>query len=119
MVFRLGSPGVAVDLGTEPRAPVDEGKESLRTPLSPPSRHYRIRPSEFAPSMDSEPPQGDSIASQATPEEQIEHATGDSAKRKAEQPNGTQTRSKRNRYISIAWYAAHSSPHRLPPCCIG
>ena len=119
MVFRLGSPGVAVDLGTEPRAPVDEGKESLRTPLSPPSRHYRIRPSEFAPSMDSEPPQGDSIASQATPEEQIEHAAGDSAKRKAEQPNGNQTRSKRNRYISIAWYAAHSSPHRLPPCCIG
>lgn len=56
--------------------------------------------------MDSEPPQADSIASQATPEEQIDLSAGDSAKRKAEQPNGTQTRSKRNRYISIAWYAA-------------
>ncbi|KAL4813059.1 fungal-specific transcription factor domain-containing protein [Aspergillus spinulosporus] len=53
--------------------------------------------------MDSERAQVDANLSQASPEEQLDGPAGDSAKRKAEQPAyGTQTRSKRNRYISIA-----------------
>lgn len=47
--------------------------------------------------MDTTPPQtgaGDQTAS----------APADTAKRKAEQTNGTHLRAKRNRYISIAWY---------------
>ncbi|KAL5000621.1 fungal-specific transcription factor domain-containing protein [Aspergillus recurvatus] len=53
--------------------------------------------------MDPERAQVDASLSQASPEEQPNAPAGDSAKRKAEQPaNGTQTRSKRNRYISIA-----------------
>ncbi|KAL2845394.1 fungal-specific transcription factor domain-containing protein [Aspergillus pseudodeflectus] len=52
--------------------------------------------------MASASPPIDATLSQPTPEEQIDPQAGDSAKRKAEQPNGTQTRSKRNRYISIA-----------------
>ncbi|KAL5334428.1 fungal-specific transcription factor domain-containing protein [Aspergillus crustosus] len=44
----------------------------------------------------------DALTSQASPEEHLDGPGSDSAKRKAEQPNGTQTRSKRNRYISIA-----------------
>ncbi|KAL4921104.1 fungal-specific transcription factor domain-containing protein [Aspergillus aurantiobrunneus] len=52
--------------------------------------------------MDSEPLQADAILSQVTPEEQTDAPASDSAKRKAEPSNGTQTRSKRNRYISIA-----------------
>ncbi|KAL4963213.1 transcription factor domain-containing protein [Aspergillus stella-maris] len=52
--------------------------------------------------MDSDPPQPDAVLSQASPDEQADAQNGDSAKRKAEPANGTQTRSKRNRYISIA-----------------
>ncbi|KAL3480049.1 fungal-specific transcription factor domain-containing protein [Aspergillus californicus] len=53
-------------------------------------------------SMASVTPPIDASLSQATPEDQADALPGDSAKRKAEQANGTQTRSKRNRYISIA-----------------
>ncbi|KAL4879796.1 fungal-specific transcription factor domain-containing protein [Aspergillus karnatakaensis] len=52
--------------------------------------------------MASDPSPVDASLSQASPEEQPDAQVSDSAKRKAEQPNGTQTRSKRNRYISIA-----------------
>lgn len=38
------------------------------------------------------------------PGDQSVTPTAESAKRKAEQANGTQMRTKRNRYISIAWY---------------
>lgn len=34
----------------------------------------------------------------------------DGAKRKAEQAGGSNTRTKRNRYISIAWYDSVLSP---------
>ncbi|KAL4899145.1 hypothetical protein BDW74DRAFT_189518 [Aspergillus multicolor] len=52
--------------------------------------------------MDSEPPQVDATRSQASPGEQTDAPAVDSAKRKAEQAPAGQTRSKRNRYISIA-----------------
>ncbi|OJJ41243.1 hypothetical protein ASPWEDRAFT_34755 [Aspergillus wentii DTO 134E9] len=52
--------------------------------------------------MTSESPQGDVAASQADAGDQTATPAGDSAKRKAEQANGNQTRTKRNRYISIA-----------------
>ncbi|KAJ5665641.1 uncharacterized protein N7477_008089 [Penicillium maclennaniae] len=44
-------------------------------------------------------------------------STAESAKRKAEQANGMQMRTKRNRYISIAWYDNDLIPPQLP--CIG
>lgn len=47
--------------------------------------------------VDIAPPQAGKADQNASPAE-------DSAKRKAEQSNGTHTRTKRNRYISIAWY---------------
>ncbi|THC96759.1 hypothetical protein EYZ11_003768 [Aspergillus tanneri] len=46
--------------------------------------------------------------------EQNSTKTGDGAKRKAEHNNGTHTRSKRNRYISIAWYDARSRIAKFP-----
>ncbi|PKY01877.1 fungal-specific transcription factor domain protein [Aspergillus campestris IBT 28561] len=52
--------------------------------------------------MASESPQLDATSSQAGSGEQIATTPIDSAKRKAEQANGTHTRTKRNRYISIA-----------------
>ncbi|KAL4809165.1 fungal-specific transcription factor domain-containing protein [Aspergillus unguis] len=52
--------------------------------------------------MDPESSQVDASLSQASPEDHPDATTGDSGKRKAESANGTQTRSKRNRYISIA-----------------
>ncbi|KAL2833256.1 fungal-specific transcription factor domain-containing protein [Aspergillus cavernicola] len=52
--------------------------------------------------MASDSPQLDAAAFQLSPDEQTDAPPGDSAKRKAEPANGTQTRSKRNRYISIA-----------------
>ncbi|KAI9376501.1 fungal-specific transcription factor domain-containing protein [Aspergillus egyptiacus] len=52
--------------------------------------------------MASDSPQADVTVTQTTPGEQTDGAAGDSTKRKAEPTNGTQTRSKRNRYISIA-----------------
>lgn len=49
-----------------------------------------------SPRMDRTPPQTGSGDPVATP-------TTETAKRKAEQSHGTHTRTKRNRYISIAW----------------
>lgn len=57
-----------------------------------------------SPQIETTPPRTD-LGDQAT------SPVADSAKRKAEQGNGTQTRAKRNRYISIAWYVIV----RLPP----
>lgn len=54
--------------------------------------------------MASESPQVDRTAPPPATAEQTSPSGGDSAKRKAEQTNGTHTRTKRNRYISIAWY---------------
>lgn len=54
--------------------------------------------------MASESPQIEKTPSQTGPGERSVTPTADSAKRKAELANGTQTRTKRNRYISIAWY---------------
>lgn len=53
--------------------------------------------------MSSESPQIDGTASQPDTSPQDPAQEGNGAKRKAEQSNGTQMRSKRNRYISIAW----------------
>ncbi|KAL5363962.1 fungal-specific transcription factor domain protein [Aspergillus floccosus] len=52
--------------------------------------------------MASESPQVDRTAPPPATAEQSSPSAGDSAKRKAEQTNGTHTRTKRNRYISIA-----------------
>lgn len=46
----------------------------------------------------------DSTLSQADFDQQTSTQDETGTKRKAEQSNGTHTRSKRNRYISIAWY---------------
>lgn len=54
--------------------------------------------------MASESPQLEQTSPQAGPDDQSANPFTDTAKRKAEQTNGTQTRTKRNRYISIAWY---------------
>ena len=54
-------------------------------------------------SMASESPQLEMSPPQSDPRDQSVGAS-DSNKRKAEQGNGTQARTKRNRYISIAWY---------------
>lgn len=53
--------------------------------------------------MASESPQLEMSPPQPDPRDQSIGAS-DSNKRKAEQGNGTQARTKRNRYISIAWY---------------
>ncbi|KKK17876.1 hypothetical protein ARAM_005157 [Aspergillus rambellii] len=52
--------------------------------------------------MASASPQAEQTLPQPAAAEQNDSPTSDNGKRKAEQPNGTQTRSKRNRYISIA-----------------
>lgn len=54
--------------------------------------------------MASESPQIESTPPQTGPGDQTATPATDTAKRKAEQSNGTNTRAKRNRYISIAWY---------------
>lgn len=54
--------------------------------------------------MASESPQIEKTPPQSGPGDQPATPTAETAKRKAEQTNGTQTRTKRNRYISIAWY---------------
>ena len=54
--------------------------------------------------MASESPQIETTPPQTGPGDQIATPATDTAKRKAEQSNGTNTRAKRNRYISIAWY---------------
>ncbi|KAJ5719511.1 hypothetical protein N7493_007089 [Penicillium malachiteum] len=54
--------------------------------------------------MASESPQIENTPPQTGPGDQATTPVADTAKRKAEQGNGTQTRAKRNRYISIAWY---------------
>ncbi|KAJ6024430.1 hypothetical protein N7540_005227 [Penicillium herquei] len=52
--------------------------------------------------MTSESPQMESTPPNTGPGDQATSPAADTAKRKAEQGNGTQTRAKRNRYISIA-----------------
>lgn len=60
--------------------------------------------------MASESPQVDRKESVAETSGQTAAPASESAKRKAEQPNGgTHTRTKRNRYISIAWYDSDST----------
>ncbi|KAJ5570407.1 uncharacterized protein N7459_009837 [Penicillium hispanicum] len=54
--------------------------------------------------MASESPRLEHTPPQTGPGDQAATPAPDSAKRKAEQTNGTHTRTKRNRYISIAWY---------------
>lgn len=54
--------------------------------------------------MASESPQFEKTPPRTGPGDQSATPAGDTAKRKAEQTNGTQMRTKRNRYISIAWY---------------
>ncbi|RAQ44279.1 fungal specific transcription factor domain protein [Aspergillus flavus] len=54
--------------------------------------------------MASETTPVDTTTSKPASGDQDAPVEGDSAKRKAEQTNGTHTRTKRNRYISIAWY---------------
>lgn len=54
--------------------------------------------------MASESPQIERTPPQSGPGDQSGTPAAETAKRKAEQTNGTQTRTKRNRYISIAWY---------------
>lgn len=53
--------------------------------------------------MAAESPQLQMSPPQTDPRDQSNEPS-DSNKRKAEQGNGTQARTKRNRYISIAWY---------------
>lgn len=62
--------------------------------------------------MASEPPQTDMAPPQPDSTDQNEAPAADATKRKAEQTNGTHTRTKRNRYISIAWYDSGSKIHR-------
>jgi hypothetical protein len=54
--------------------------------------------------MASESPQIQTTPPQSGAGDQEAFSASDTAKRKAEQSNGTHTRAKRNRYISIAWY---------------
>lgn len=54
--------------------------------------------------MASESPQLERTPPPTGPSDQPGTPSTDTAKRKAEQSNGTNTRAKRNRYISIAWY---------------
>ena len=65
--------------------------------------------------MASESPQMEKTPPLTGPGDQSVTPTADSAKRKAEQANGMQTRTKRNRYISIAWYDNDLIPPE-PPC---
>lgn len=59
--------------------------------------------------MASESPQMDTTASQTGASQTAVGQDETGAKRKAEQSNGTSTRTKRNRYISIAWYDPRTS----------
>ncbi|KAK2753937.1 hypothetical protein FQN54_007296 [Arachnomyces sp. PD_36] len=61
---------------------------------------------------------------QGSPADSAAVANGGTPKRKAEQGGGTQTRAKRNRYISIAWYPANdvgtsswNVSQYAPNCC--
>jgi hypothetical protein len=73
--------------------------------------------------MASESSQIDIATPQAGKADQNASPAEDSAKRKAEQSNGTHTRTKRNRYISIAWYDPSGAKLRIYPlfasvnCC--
>lgn len=54
--------------------------------------------------MASESPQMEDLVPQADTGQQDSTLDTNNSKRKADQTNGTHTRTKRNRYISIAWY---------------
>lgn len=54
--------------------------------------------------MASESPRLGNPALHPSPVDDSATPAADSAKRKADHPGGTHTRTKRNRYISIAWY---------------
>lgn len=70
--------------------------------------------------MNSESPQVQTTPPQSGAGDQEASSAAETAKRKAEQSNGTHTRAKRNRYISIAWYdpsgliSPDVSPKRRP-----
>lgn len=79
-------------------------EESLRTRSLPfPPSSSLQQPSPLC-VMASESPQVERTPPQSGPGDQTGTPAAETAKRKAEQTNGTQTRTKRNRYISIAWY---------------
>lgn len=84
--------------GKTPRA----CEESLRTPSCSFPRLQPLFSQKPPVAMASESPRIDNSTSQTGASQQDEN----SAKRKAEQANGTHTRTKRNRYISIAWYVS-------------
>lgn len=65
--------------------------------------------------MASESPQVEKTPPRTGPDDLSANPATDTAKRKAEQTNGTQTRTKRNRYISIAWYDRPVVRCILPP----
>lgn len=65
--------------------------------------------------MASESPQLEGTPPTTGPGDQATTPGTDSAKRKAEQSNGTNTRAKRNRYISIAWYDYGLTPSDIVP----
>ena len=54
--------------------------------------------------MASESPRVEDLDPQADTAQQDSTVDTNNPKRKADQTNGTHTRTKRNRYISIAWY---------------
>jgi len=88
-------------------------EESLRTRLPPFPFSCFTQYSCVLYIMASESPHFDKTPPRTGLGDQYVTPTADSAKRKAEQTSGTQTRTKRNRYISIAWYdKACSHPRR-------
>ena len=86
-------------------------KEFLRTSSSVTQSTFLLSILLLALIMSSESPHLNSRASNPGTPDQTGASTAESAKRKAEQPGngGTHTRTKRNRYISIAWYDSGSS----------
>lgn len=98
-------PGLIWGNGKTPRA----CEECLRTssPFVPQTPVYLSQKPPVA--MESESPQMDTTASQTGASQTAAGQDETGTKRKAEQQNGTPTRTKRNRYISIAWYDPRTS----------
>lgn len=79
-------------------------EEFLRTSLDVVSPRIILRWLIVSGVMASESPPLEPTPPQTGPGDQTATPAAETAKRKAEQTNGMHTRTKRNRYISIAWY---------------